>query len=505
MKSLLATIFTGPANSNARNPDDWMWETFGGKKTASGERVSEKNALKLSAVWACVNVISQTTSSLPLNIYRSRKDGGKDKLTKHPLQRLLHDAPNPDMTAMLFRETLQAHTLTWGNGYAEIVRNGAGRPVELWPIDPSTIEAKRTDAGALFYQIRNTDTKINPMNILHIPGMSFDGVVGYSIIRMAREGLGLTSASEKFGAALFGNGAIASGVLSIPGELGDEAYNRLKKSLNEEHVGAGKSHKPMLLEGGLQFTQTSIPPDDAQFLETRKFQTEEIARWFNVPLYKIKNLDKATFSNIEQQAIEFVVDTIRPWLVRWEQEIKRKLLMPSERDVFAEHKVDALLRGDTKARYAAYHTGRQAGFLSVNDIRAFENMNPIEGGDIYLTPLNMADAATVGDDDTDPDGEDDSVADALLMNACTNVATKEFKAIEKNIGRDGFDGFIDKFFGKHTTFMAEMLQIPVELAEKNIESLTDSLKSGELWPENRAESLYLMAKEEHKHEPSPDE
>lgn len=498
MKSVLASILTGPSNSSSRNPDEWMWETFGGRKTSSGERISEKDALRLSAVWACVNVISQTTSSLPLNLYRSRKTGGKDPLTSHPLQRLLHDAPNPDMTAMQFRETLQAHTLTWGNGYAEIVRNGSGRPVELWPIDPSIISAKRTDAGALYYQIQNSQKQINPINILHIPGMSYDGVVGYSIIRMAREGLGLTSASEKFGAALFGNGAIASGVMSIPGELGQEAYDRLKKSLNEEHVGAGEAHKPLLLEGGLQFTQTSIPPDDAQFLETRKFQTEEIARWFNVPLYKIKNLDKATFSNIEQQAIEFVVDTIRPWLVRWEQEIKRKLIMPNERGVFAEHKVDALLRGDTKARYEAYNTGRTAGFLSVNDIRGFENMNPVEGGDIYLTPLNMTDAATVGNGDTDPDEGDDSVANALLKNACTNVATKEFKGISKNCDRDDYEEWIDSFFGKHAAFVADMLQISVESAEKDIESLINSLKNGAIWPENRAESLYSMAKEVHK-------
>ncbi len=504
-KSLLATIFTGPANSNARNPDEWMWETFGGQKTSSGERVSEKNALKLSAVWACVNVISQTVASLPLDIYRSRKDNGKDKLTKHPLQRLLHDSPNPDMTAMQFRETLQAHILTWGNGYAEIIRNGAGRPVELWPVDPSTLEPKRNAAGALYYNVKSTETKINPINILHIPGLSFDGVVGYSIIRMAREGLGLTSASEKFGASLFGNGAISSGMMSIPGELGEEAYQRLKKSLNEEHVGAGEAHKPMLLEGGLTFTPTSIPPNDAQFLETRKFQTEEIARWFNVPLYKIKNLDKATFSNIEQQAIEFVVDTIRPWLVRWEQEIKRKLIMPGERDIFAEHKVDALLRGDIKARYDAYRLGRTAGFLSVNDVRAFENMNPIEGGDIYLTPLNMTDAAKAGTDTEGNDTEDDSVADALLKNAASNVATKEFNAIRKNDGREDFNAWLDRFFGKHAPYMADILQIPVELAEKDIELVVNDLKAGKMLPENRAESLYSMAKEEHKHESSPDE
>lgn len=463
-----------PANSTYANPDDWMWETFAGRKTASGERVNERNALQLSAVWACVRVISENIASLPLDVYRNRPDGGKDKLTKHPLQTLIHDAPNPDMTAMVFRETLQAHVLTWGNGYAEIVRNGGGRPVELWPMNPAGVTPKRTDDGSLYYHYRDENGKesdMPPSSVLHIPGLGFDGVCGYSPIRMARESMGLTSGAEKFGAALFGNGVQAGGVLEHPGKLSDPAYDRLKKDMADERTGAANAHKTFILEEGMKWSQSSINPDDAQFLETRKFQTEEIARWYNVPLHMIQHLEKATFSNIEHQGINFVVYTMRPWLVKSEQEIKRKLFMPSERDLFAEHKIDGLLRGDVKSRNEAYGIAIMHGLSSPNEVRSLENQNPYPAGDVYLAPLNMTTMDKIGED-TEPST---TTALAYIDIAAERVARKEAAFVTANYHDPDA---VKAFYDKHAEFVAKVMLIGIEEARQYTADTFAELEAG---------------------------
>jgi HK97 family phage portal protein len=505
IREMLIKMLT-PKNGTFANPDEWMWDAFGGRELVSGERISEANALQISAVWACVRAISEGTSSLPLNVYRKSDDGGKEKLSRHPVQQLLNN-PNPDMTSMVFRETVMAHTLMWGNGYSEIVRNGSGRPVQLWPIDPARVIPKRTDSGVLYYQVTNEtggSVDVNPMSMLHIPGLGYDGVTGYSVIRMAREGLGLTSAAEKFGAALFGNGAVAGGILEHPDKLGDEAHAHLLASM-KGRTGAGNAHKTMILEEGMQWKNTSIPPDDAQFLETRKFQIEEIARWFHVPPHKIGHLEKSTNNNIEHQSIEWVVDTIRPWLVRTEQEINRKLFMPSERDLFAEHKVDALLRGDIKGRYEAYQIGRNTGFLSANDIRSLENMNPIEDGDIYLVPLNMTTPDKIGQE---PDNQPaNAITSALLQNAAHNLANKEANALKKAANQPDFLSWMVNYFAKQEQNRVEMLQISSDVAAQDSESCINLIQSAdnledmlENWLENRTESLIKMANEVHNEE-----
>lgn len=364
----------------------------------SGVSVTESSALTNVAVWACVRILSETVASLPLFVYR-RLQRGKERVTDYPLYKILHDEPNPEMTSFTFRETLMAHLVTWGNAYAEIEYDSDGLTVKnLWPMRPDMMIVKRDKKNSRLsyeYNVPGIGTALlAPHQVLHIPGLGFDGVVGYSPISMARESIGLLQATEEFGARFFSGGATPGGVLEHPAKLSKEAQDRLRSSWNEMHSGLSNQHRIAILEEGMKFSKVGIPPNDAQFLETRKFQKSEIAALFHIPPHMVGDLERATFSNIEEQALEFVVYTLRPWLVRWEQQINHKLLSaPNESDLFAEFQVDALLRGNMQARYAAYSVGRQWGWLSANDIRELENLNPIEGGDHYLTPLNMS---TVG-------------------------------------------------------------------------------------------------------------
>lgn len=377
----------------------------GGNRSSSGANVTAENAMTFTAVLACVRVLSESVASLPLITYRRDPDGGKSRATDHPLYTVLHDAPNPDMTSVQWRETAMVHLCLWGNSYNEIVFDGAGRVRELWPLNPRDMTVKRVN-DRLVYEYREGGQRLityGARNILHICGLSMNGLVGLSPIAIARDAIGLGMTLNEYGGRVFANGARPSGVLEHPGQLGDEAYKRLKESFEHEYAGAGNAGKTLLLEEGTKFTQTSFPPEDAQFLQSRKFQIEEVSRIFRVPLHKIGVMDHATFGNIEHQSLEFVVDCLRPYLVRWEQAISAKLLSDRERATyFSEHLVDGLLRGDITSRYAAYAVGRQWGWLNVNEIRSRENMNPIDGGSAYLEPLNMVE---VGKDESEPTEE----------------------------------------------------------------------------------------------------
>jgi HK97 family phage portal protein len=371
----------------------------------AGVSVSQETALTYAAVWQAVTLISGQVASLPLILYKRLDGGGKERFTGHPLYRLLHDEPNPEMSSFIFRETLQAHVLTWGNAYAEIQRNAGNAPVALWPIPPDRVTPDRDPrTNALLYRVFNPksgrEVTIPAADMLHIPGLGFDGAVGYSVIQKARESIGLGIAAERFGAAFFGNGSTFGGILTHPKALQPDARKRIRESVEQQHAGPARAHKFMLLEEGLSYTKIGVPPQDAQFLQTRQFQVEEIARWFNLPPHKLKHLERSTNNNIEHQNLEYYIDCLRTWLVRWEQEIRRKLIAPAERKIqFAEFLVDALLRGDTASRYAAYAVGRQWGWLSPDDVRERENMNPLPGGagEIYLVPSNMMDASRVKD------------------------------------------------------------------------------------------------------------
>lgn len=414
------------------NAAEWLYDTLGATASASGISVNSQNALENGAVYACVRVIADTIGTLPLLLYQ-RLERGKERAVEHPLFKVLHSEPNSEMSSVVFRETLQAHLLLWGNAYAEIVRNGAGQVVELWPLLPDRTEVYRT-SGRRFYTTRvgeGATVELRDEQVFHIPGLGYDGVKGYNPIRLLREGIAAGKAAEMYGAKLFANDARPGGVLQHPGRLSDEAYERLKKTWAQAHQGLSNAHRMAILEEGLAWQQTGLPPEDSQFLETRKFSVTEAARVFRVPPHMIGDLDKATFSNIEHQSLDFVVHTIRPWLVRWEQEINRKLLSDAGKvRYFAEHLVDGLLRGDIKSRYEAYSIARQNGWLSANDVRELENMNPIEGGDVYLSPLNMTPA-----DDPEPEEEPEQNQRELQLHVNVDAGKKQARVERLKISR----------------------------------------------------------------------
>lgn len=393
--SIFGTLFASETGEQ-RDAQGWVVDTISGRKTNSGEYVTPMSAMGLSAYFACLRCISEDAGKLPLNVYRRRADRGKDKLTEHPVYRLLHDAPSEELTAMSFREMLTHWAMSWGGGYAEIQRDGGGGPVAMYPIHPSRVTPARDKSGAIVYVVKNNDatqTVIGMGDMLHIRGLG-DTLNGYSVLRLASESIGLGLAAQTFGAAFFGNGTSLTGVLTHPGKLNADAQNRLRSSWAERYQGAQNAGKPAILEEGMKFERMGIPPEEAQFIETRQFQVEDICRWFRVPPHKIQHLERATNNNIEHQGIEYVTDALMPWLVRWEQECKRKLLA-NERDVIPEHLVAGLLRGDSAARSTYYRERFNIGTLSQNDIRELENENPIDNGDTYFVALNMANSKTV--------------------------------------------------------------------------------------------------------------
>ena len=369
--------------------------------STSGKTVTERSAMQMTAVYSCVRILAEAIAGLPLHLYTYKEDGGKEKAIGHPLYLLLHDEPNPEMSSFVFRETLMTHLLLWGNAYAQIIRNGKGEVVALYPLMPNRMTVDRDSSGQLFYsyQMNNSDAPtmkagtviLKPSDVLHIPGLGFDGLVGYSPIAMAKNAIGLAIATEEYGAKFFANGATPGGLLEYPGTVKDP--DRVRESWNKGFSGSQNAGKVAILEEGMKYTPISIAPEQAQFLETRKFQINEIARIFRVPPHMVGDLEKSSFSNIEQQSLEFVKYTLDPWVVRWEQSLSRALFTPEEKKkYFVKFNVEGLLRGDYQSRMNGYATARQNGWMSANDIRELENLDRIpaeEGGDLYLINGNM--------------------------------------------------------------------------------------------------------------------
>lgn len=369
--------------------------------SSTGKTVTEQSAMQMTAVYACVRILSEAIAGLPLHLYKYTDDGGKEKALDHPLYRLLHDEPNPEMTSFVFRETLMTHLLLWGNAYAQIIRNGKGEVIALYPLMPNRMRVDRDDKGQLYYtynrvydealKTKTMTVTLRPYEVLHIPGLGFDGLVGYSPIAMAKNAIGLAIATEEYGAKFFANGAAPSGVLEHPSTLKNP--EKLREAWQSQFGGSHNSNRIAVLEEGLKYTPISISPEQAQFLETRKFQINEIARIFRVPPHMVGDLEKSSFSNIEQQSLEFVKYTLDPWVVRWEQNLQRILLTTDEKkEYFFKFNVDGLLRGDYASRMSGYATARQNGWMSANDIRELENLDRIPeelGGDLYLINGNM--------------------------------------------------------------------------------------------------------------------
>ena len=394
---LLTRIFRSrdaPKNATAGSGYSFMLGS-----SASGKSVNERSAMQITAVYSCVRILSEAIASLPLHLYKYT-DTGTAKATDHLLYFLLHDEPNKEMTSFVFRETLMTHLLLWGNAYAQIIRNGKGEVLALYPLMPDRMNVDRDESGNIVYEYMvsqedapinsGSTVKLSPHEVLHIPGLGFDGTIGYSPIAMAKNAIGLAIATEEYGSKFFANGATPSGILEFPGTV--KELERVRESWNKGFGGENK-HKVAILEEGMKYTPISISPNEAQFLETRKFQIDEIARIFRVPPHMIGDLEKSSFSNIEQQSLEFVKYTLDPWVVRWEQSIKRTLLLPDEKGTyFAKFNVDGLLRGDYQSRMKGYATARQNGWMSANDIRSLEQQDLIpdeEGGNLYLINGNM--------------------------------------------------------------------------------------------------------------------
>ena len=395
---LFSRVFNFKSRDKPRvNPDRQANFLFGA--AASGKSVNERTAMQTTVIYACVRIISETIASLPLHTYRITENG-KEKAVDHDLYFLLHSEPNDEMTSFIFRETLVSHLLLWGNAYAQIIRDGRGRVVELYPLMPDKMKVDRNDKGQIFYTYRKDGEEyiLRSHEVLHIPGLGFDGLIGYSPIAMAKNAVGMAIAVEEFGSKFFANGANPSGVLEHPGVLKDP--KRMRESWNALYQGSHNAGKVAILEEGLQYKRIGIPPNEAQFLETRKFQLNEICRIYRVPPHMVADLDKSSFSNIENQSLNFVIHTIRPWLVRIEQAINRAVFSDYEKKkYFVSFVVDGLLRGDYASRMSGYATGIQNGFMSPNDVRNLENLNLIpkdEGGDNYMVNGNMLKLKDVG-------------------------------------------------------------------------------------------------------------
>jgi len=383
-----------------RSPATWFLEALGlGRESVSGVRVSEGVALSLSAYYCGVSMIARTIASLPLNVYR--RDGRKrDVADGHPVHWLLHNAPNPHMTAMSMRQSWLLHAIGRGNCYGEIVRDGRGQIAQIWPLLPTTTKPILDDEGELWYEIRPWEEEVRYLraaDVLHVPGLGFDGIVGCGLLQVAGNAIGLNAAQDQYAAKFFRNGGTISGAIESPNVLKQETFDRLKREIAEKFTGLENAHRVAILEAGLKFNPLNPTHEEAQLIETRRFSVEEWARWLNMPPHKLKEMSKATFSNIEHQNIEWVVDTLRPWLVAFEQEFNRKLFR--KQDIFyTKHVVEGLLRGDLKTRYDAYAVARNWGWMSADDVLELEDRNPLPGdqGSMYLVPANMQPADKVG-------------------------------------------------------------------------------------------------------------
>lgn len=451
------------------NPSATLYAALTGEggPTVSGEHVNENTALTLSGYFAAIRAISEDAAKLPLILYQRTK-GGKRRAYEHPLYKILHDNPSSECSSMSFRETILSHAIGWGNGYAEIVRMEKSFEVAaLHLIDPTTVQVGRAPDGALAYVVRPNggQRRVLPADrVFHIHGLGFDGVTGYSAVTLAREAIGAGLAQEKSGAALFGNSARPDGILSVPAALKDGG-KKLAEAWKSAYRGSSSAHGLAVLDEGATFQSIAVPNKDCQWIEARQFTVIEMCRFLRIPPHKVFDLLRATFSNIEHQSLSYVTDTLMPWHVRIEQEIQRKLISPLQPQYFAEHLVDALLRGDTTTRYAAYAVGRTHGWLSANDVRRMENRNGIgPAGDIYMVQATMVSAESLllpPEPAAKPVAPDlKLVASAhreLLESAYARVLKVEADKVECHAKRDNYADWLAIFYRRHTAFVAEAI------------------------------------------------
>lgn len=367
---------------------------IGAGRSVTGLSITTDKAMRYSAFWSAVRILSEDQAKLPLGVFEVMADGSNRPAPEHPLDRVIRHRANPQMTAFTWREVGMAHDLTWGNAYSMIGRDGTGAVRELWPLATDRMEVERNDAGALVYRYSRLNGRLEELDatqVFHVPGLSWDGIKGYSVIRQARETIGLGLAAEEHGARFFGNGATTNFVLSTDHALSADSWKHLNEQVRDEKTGLSNAWKPWILEEGLKPVTTSMPHDDAQWLETRRHQVTDIARWFRLPPHKLMDLERATFSNIEEQNLEYVTDALMGWLTRWEQAIGMQLLrddwVGAGGRFYIRFNVNALLRGDFKTRMEGYATLSQWGLINANGVADLEDWAPIPGGDAFLRPL----------------------------------------------------------------------------------------------------------------------
>jgi len=482
--------------SSLANPDDWLFAAFGAVPSATGVAVNEKTAIQIVAYWSAVSTISDTLASLPLKLVRSLKDGNTETINIHPALRVLRN-PNEMMVPITFRSTLQSQTLTHGNSYAYIVRNKLGQAVELWPLDPALTRPVVIKRRLFFDTTLDIGaTRIPGADVLHVPSLTRNGIEGLSIIREQREMLGSAIAQQNFAAKFFNNGAKPSGLLAYPGKIRDT--EKIKKAL-EDSTGGENAHSMMVLDQDAKFTPFSVPPEDAQFLQTREFSVDEIGRMFRLPLHFLNKMGQATFNNLEMMGTHFVQYTMMPWIIRHEQEYTRKLLKPGEIDRGLRFKfnVSALIRGDIKTRAEVYAKAIQFGWLTRNEVRALEDTNPLDGLDDPLIPMNLKvvgeepepEPEPAPEDDPEDDPDDDSETDStepgdedrgylVLMAAATRLANKESMAVKRKMHQTDCEAALTEFYEGHAQLMVENLAIDIDSARQYCRDRIESLHDG---------------------------
>jgi HK97 family phage portal protein len=383
-------------NSKDDNVGGGFYFPFG--YTPSGKSVTPSSSMTVSAVYACVRVLSETVAQLPLNVYENTGDGNKRIATDHPLYFILHNEPNNEMSSFDFRQALMTHLLIWGNAYAQVVRNGKGEVLSLTPLLPNKMTVTRDTASKKLIYTYQSDLDgsqvFSKKEILHIPGLGFDGIQGFSPIAIAKNAVGIALAADEYGSKFFSNNATPNGILESDKPVGEKGIENLKTSWNTQFGGSANSHKIAVLEDGVKFKQMALSNSDSQFLETRKFQIDEIARIFRVPPHMIGDLEKSSFSNIEQMSLEFVMYSCNVWINKWEQALHQQLLLSTDdkKRFFFKFNLDGLLRGDYAARMAGYSTAIQNGVLSIDEVREKEDLNKLPagmGGNLHLINGNM--------------------------------------------------------------------------------------------------------------------
>jgi HK97 family phage portal protein len=439
----------------------------------AGVVIDHDSALKFSAVFRAIAFISQTIACLPWMVIREREES-KTKLPGNPIAGLLHQRPNPEMSAFSFRETMVAWALSWGNGFAEIETDGAGRPIALWPISPDRVQVKRNrETMVVEYEVNNYyggTTYLSPAQIFHLHGLGFDGLVGYSVISLAARSIGLSIAAETCGEDFFSNGLVSTGYLKMPGKLSPERTEKIALELKERFTGAGKRWVPPVFQEGMDWGNMSMRPEDAQMLQTRDFQVSDIARWFGLPPHKLAQLVKTSYASIEMQSIEVVNDALLPWVVRLEQEANYKLFRGQAPGLYTKLNLTSLLRGDNKSRGEFYQMMRNIGVYSANDILRLEDLDPIgPEGDARIVPLNYTTLEKL------VNGEVARGRPGIDMQQARASYLVLFEAAEKRIlGRESgqfnqifrklqdksedYQDWSSRFFARHREYMAGVLE-----------------------------------------------